>query len=844
MGPRHQHKDTAGSVASVWANPWRVMWAASLLLLLATPFFLFARERPRYPSAFPGNSGALACIALGIVVGILIRELLRAFPLLGPFPTLVPRVALIVCTSCTFAYALFDWAAWGMWAADPTGLSWELISPQVPSLIRGLSEWLAYWPLFVCSLILMLPNPLLTPPEHTTNASESSEADRLRVGALLAALLAGILHEPSLSLGTATYPEASLQGTLAVVLVALALVSLTMRPHSGRSGTSYAGMSALFCFAFGALLWNVATRLMPTSALIPPEVAATLAPALETVCALALVVRPFVASSEDSEGTGQQAPAAALNTQTLPGYDTLSPREKECVTQLLLSSDQKEIAEELGIRPATVRVLLSRAYRKLEVSGASELLARAHGTTDERGSSTSLPPTSTAGGRRRTAALTFGVTLLLLLTLPLQLMPVIWGAGRSFLLPFGTGLATYGALRLLTKLGCPPLRMPTSGTGRWAGHGMLLLTGLATVALRAEQPAGLLSPREQIPLLLGTFVFALLLCLSAQQLTENDEEGPLGLFLIIPGAAVALSCVSRVGWLILMVVCLLGMLACLPPKDAALPVELSKNLQPVDLAPVALAFLVGFSCEEAWRSFGTLSMLWFTFPLLVVLLVGSASTLCTSRAKSIGFIAATLGLLALASSSHGAAGLAIASFALAATATIPSLVRGTAKPIATNLSLPALGCGILLGSFVINRYGDLSMYNEVALSFVGGSRGLFGLAGYLIGSLFTLAGIISIAYFAHLRNDRLAHDLHLANNEEPHTEERIAGFFSSRGLNATQASILRLILSGKSVSQISEQLNYSRGTVNSARFAGYGKLGVHSRRELLACVSAGISDVN
>ena len=136
------------------------------------------------------------------------------------------------------------------------------------------------------------------------------------------------------------------------------------------------------------------------------------------------------------------------------------------------------------------------------------------------------------------------------------------------------------------------------------------------------------------------------------------------------------------------------------------------------------------------------------------------------------------------------------------------------------------------------------MYNEVALSFVGGSRGLFGLAGYLIGSLFTLAGIISIAYFAHLRNDRLAHDLHLANNEEPHTEERIAGFFSSRGLNATQASILRLILSGKSVSQISEQLNYSRGTVNSARFAGYGKLGVHSRRELLACVSAGISDVN
>lgn len=75
-------------------------------------------------------------------------------------------------------------------------------------------------------------------------------------------------------------------------------------------------------------------------------------------------------------------------------------------------------------------------------------------------------------------------------------------------------------------------------------------------------------------------------------------------------------------------------------------------------------------------------------------------------------------------------------------------------------------------------------------------------------------------------------------------KNRLEGFFSSKGLNETQTQVMQLILDGQSVVQISEHLNYSRGTINSARAAGYEKLGVHSRRELIDCVSAGIGRVN
>ena len=57
---------------------------------------------------------------------------------------------------------------------------------------------------------------------------------------------------------------------------------------------------------------------------------------------------------------------------------------------------------------------------------------------------------------------------------------------------------------------------------------------------------------------------------------------------------------------------------------------------------------------------------------------------------------------------------------------------------------------------------------------------------------------------------------------------------------AMQAAVLLEIVHGKTTSAISEYLNYSRGTVNSARLAGYRMLDVHSTSQLISVIRAGI----
>jgi two-component system, NarL family, response regulator DesR len=57
---------------------------------------------------------------------------------------------------------------------------------------------------------------------------------------------------------------------------------------------------------------------------------------------------------------------------------TLTPREREVVRLLTTGATNREISEQLGVGPETVKTLLSRIYPKLGVSRRAEAIAVVH----------------------------------------------------------------------------------------------------------------------------------------------------------------------------------------------------------------------------------------------------------------------------------------------------------------------------------------------------------------------------------------------------------------------------------------------------------------------------------
>lgn len=66
--------------------------------------------------------------------------------------------------------------------------------------------------------------------------------------------------------------------------------------------------------------------------------------------------------------------AAQLPLHLIPGYQTLSDREREVLLQTLEGATSLEIAASLGISGTTVRTYRARAYEKMNVAGLPELL--------------------------------------------------------------------------------------------------------------------------------------------------------------------------------------------------------------------------------------------------------------------------------------------------------------------------------------------------------------------------------------------------------------------------------------------------------------------------------------
>ncbi len=75
------------------------------------------------------------------------------------------------------------------------------------------------------------------------------------------------------------------------------------------------------------------------------------------------------------ESDGKRFIVAVANDPIAPGPDALTERERQVTAAAAAGRHNKLIAYELGVSASTVRVLLSRAARKLSVNSRRELVA-------------------------------------------------------------------------------------------------------------------------------------------------------------------------------------------------------------------------------------------------------------------------------------------------------------------------------------------------------------------------------------------------------------------------------------------------------------------------------------
>ena len=141
-----------------------------------------------------------------------------------------------------------------------------------------------------------------------------------------------------------------------------------------------------------------------------------------------------------------------------------------------------------------------------------------------------------------------------------------------------------------------------------------------------------------------------------------------------------------------------------------------------------------------------------------------------------------------------------------------------------------VGMDMLTDMFFFNQFrmGDMGG-RDVVLQFVSMCFGVAAIASGLLhlAALYEARGSIELAEVARLDLGRFS--------------DRTEHYLCSKGLTSMQVEVAVRIAEGMSSRQISEELNYARGTINSARAAIYKLLQVNTRVELIELLDKNIS---
>lgn len=727
-----------------------------LFTLLAMPYLAF-------PGILSDQTNAVPCIASGFLIACIAEKQL-------PYGSRLKQSYFVrVLMACVGIALLLPYIFFELgsipWAFSPNT---ETLLGYWPGFFRDAFSFfdstLGYWPLCISSSLLAVF--LNSAPQNERKSA--SEYKNLDMSVLIGLVLAGAARQP-LCAGAAGNAALNTARLFAASCLAFAFVRYA-RNNTDRSS------DMLLAYGTGAMLWNEATRVVNTLELFDHSLA-YLPTALTLISSVLLLARstPRVNTWHEEDESSQVDPLATLKNH--PAYSALTNAERDCADLLAKGHSISAIASSLGKSPSTVRVLLSRSYKKLGVSSAAELDvllgdARHTGSDSVEQKRPDPAPSPITGA----LALVFSLVVLP----PLWRPTPAWGLGRELYLPLGTGLLAAGTLRLI----CPRCR--SKAFNRKASVTTVVI-GICCLGARYLQYA-LPQPGYAKPILaIASFSFGLLTAFASSESAEHI------------------------------------------------------NLRQIDIPPLLLSAFIGVVVEELWRSMGFFSMLPQLAPLLFAAALGAAILLWHMR-RTITVVAIILCAVVLYVA-QGDMALGLCCCSLFAANLVHLQLESTVLEGPLPYIAPSFGFGILAGDYLVGSFADRLSFNDTVLQRIGGQSGLLSLGGFLLGLAFCIVGIAVIAYTFHLLNDMSAEQLRIEIGDADY-ETRAVGLFTARGLNKTEAAVLLRIAAGLSATEISEEINYSRGTINTARLSGYAKLNVHSRKELIVCISAGTCRVN
>lgn len=244
------------------------------------------------------------------------------------------------------------------------------------------------------------------------------------------------------------------------------------------------------------------------------------------------------------------------------------------------------------------------------------------------------------------------------------------------------------------------------------------------------------------------------------------------------------------------------------------------------LAGAAVAFCAGALAGPCQRR----------FPAMAVALGAIALVAC----GALGTLPA-LGLVALAALASGVIGDDCgpsAAWALAAPSPCGSRSFLTLSD-ALAIGAPALlasGAALFFGTIASHRYTDALIFNEVAVSALGGDGAVAGAFAIFTALLVTvlLASMAVLGLWLRDAPLRAAAEQVPAGRVDSRGAAHRRAHLRSLGLTDLQAGIVLGIAEGETAREIATALHCSIGTVNATRWMAYRRLGVITRDQLTA----------
>lgn len=760
----------------------RVLDVPLLTLLLWTPNTvqrLFAPELP---------VNAYAYAAAGYLLGSLIRQFL-SYGLQQRVDSLLRRIN-------AFRVAL-------------AGLVWQVVL-VVLYVMGGQRGFFAFWVACLagtalCSLALSW---VLQMTREQINGSDGNSASTnwpSRVSATLALAL-GLLTQPAWLAGVSAgggpiILELTLSGVASCcVSLLFALLAADSAFEGTENGTEHLLVARLASLAAcGTLSWNLYTRVANTSGLVSQSDSRAIIVALvSTTCLAAIRSHHGWCGSGVGETDSKPVDFAFPDLSEFG----LTERETEAIGHLLRGRTSQESAELIGIKPSTVREYLRRAYRKIGVEGADQLRERYHlqlavqgmsRGVEERGPDNSVGPVA--------EALLFATTLYLLL--PVNAPHGVWGTGQDRLFALAAGMLASHTSVLCKRSDC-------RGPVRYSGN---LLNRLPPIAAAMGSLVSDFIPHSASVMFACDAVLGF--CLYRWWVAAASRRGAFKrrpIAMACPVVAFILCDLLLAELSLVVGVCLiLATSFTMPLRDDT--EETAVGVQPREsLCLFLIGCVVGGGLEEVWRglywfSFMPAALTFFTpvcFCCILSLFVRSSEQSVPSVAFSVSILTVAFVMPDLAPTILAALSLLLLVVSCGAYVAGPS-----GSPVLCGLSL-----GLVGGCVLFNRVATTFTYHVGVLGVYGTQTGFELVCVFLSALVFAASGIYvgrRIVCSGRFARDKLQQRSISLN------EVVVRDVLAAYDLTPLQIDTALLLLQGRTVREISQELGYAPSTIKTAR---------------------------